>query len=112
MIGLKSVKKSTLNIFSFIDFAVLLLWLIAFAVARVTSDGPAADYFAVAFVAVYAAAIVWVLFYTVASIVLMIKKSEYSMATLIAYALNIPFFAILISVIKDIVANGLIPVLR
>lgn len=104
---MKSAKKSILNIFSFVDLAVLVLWLVVYALARLTADTAATDYFSAAFVIVYVAAILWVLFYTVASIVLMIKKAPFSPVPLIgAYVLNIVWIIVLAAVIKNMAAMG------
>lgn len=107
MIDVKNEKKSLVNIFSYVDFAVMFVWLAVFVAARAAADAAFADYLAAAYVIVYLAAIVWVLFYTVFSIVSMIKKKRFSvLPTVIAYALNIAFSAILISVIMNIKTMG------
>lgn len=104
---MKSAKKSVLNIFSFVDLAVLALWLAVYVLARLTADTAATDYFSAAFVIVYVAEILWVLFYTAASIVLMIKKAPFSPAPLIvAYAANVVWIIVLVAVIKNITIMG------
>lgn len=103
----KAPKKSILNIFSFADMAALLIWLTVFVLARITANNNFADYFAAAFVIVYLAVTVWVLAYTVISVILLIKKSEFSAVLLIfTYALNIAFIALLIWSIINIKVMG------
>lgn len=103
----KSPKKSILNFFSFADMAALFIWLAVFVLARITANNNFADYFAAAFVIVYLAVTVWVLAYTVISVILLIKKSEFSAVLLIfTYALNIAFIALLIWSIINIKVMG------
>lgn len=87
--------------------AALFIWLAVFVLARITANNNFADYFAAAFVIVYLAVTVWVLAYTVISVILLIKKSEFSAVLLIfTYALNIAFIALLIWSIINIKVMG------
>ncbi len=101
------IMKKLLNIFAITDLSVLTLWLIIFIIARLTADTAAADYFAAAFVIIYAIAIVAVLAFTVASVILLIKKKEFSLPLLIfTYVMNFAWIAVLIAVVKNMTIMG------
>lgn len=96
--------KKTLNILSTVDLSVLALWLIAFIVARLTAETSAADPISAAFVIIYAVAIITVLVFTVASVILLIKKKEFSLPLLIfTYVMNFAWIAVLIALIQHII---------
>ncbi len=92
--------KKTLNILSIADLSVLALWLISFVSARITADTSYADGFAAAFVIIYSIAAVAVISYTVASVILIIKKKKFSLPLLItAYVTNSVWIAVFALVI-------------
>lgn len=94
------IMKKTLNILSVTDLAVIGIWAIALAVSRLTAETPYANYIAAAFVIIYAIAIVAVAAYTVASIILLIKKKKFSLPLLLfTYITNIAWVAIIFMVI-------------
>lgn len=87
--------KKTLNIISVADLAVLALWAITLAVSRLTAETEISQYFAAAFVILYIAAIIVAAAYTVTSIVLFIKKKEFSFPLVFfTYVMNIAFVAV------------------
>ena len=89
--------KKTLNILSVTDLAVIGIWAIALAVSRLTAETAYANHIAAAFVIIYALAIIAVAAYTVASILLLIKKKEFSLPLLLfTYITNIAWVAIIL----------------
>lgn len=99
--------KKILNILSIADLSVLALWLISLIVARLTADTAAADPIAAAFVIIYAVAIIAVLVYTIVSVILLIKKKEFSLPLLIfTYVMNFAWIAVLIAVVKNMTIMG------
>ncbi len=99
--------KKILNIFAITDLSVLALWLISFIVARLTADTPYADPIAAVFVIFYLIAIITVLVFTVASVIMLIMKKKFSLPLLIfTYAINLAWIAVLVMVIKNMTFMG------
>lgn len=96
--------KKTINILAIADLSVLALWLISFIVSRLTAETSAAAPISAAFVIIYAVAIITVLVFTVASVILLIKKKEFSLPLLIfTYVMNFAWIAVLVALIQHII---------
>ena len=92
--------KKTLNILSIADLSIIVLWAVALAVSRITAETQYANYIAAAFVIIYAIAILAVAAYTVASIILLLKKKKFSLPLLLfTYITNAAWVAIIFMVI-------------
>lgn len=90
--------KKALNILSAADLSVLVLWAAFLTASRIF---PETEFFSVAFVIVYAIAIITVLLHTIVSIVLLIKKKGCSLPLLIStYAINFVWVIILAMLIS------------
>lgn len=99
--------KKILNIFAIADLSVLALWLISLIVARITAETAAAYPLAAAFVIIYIIAIITVAVFTVASVILLIKKKGFSLPLLIfTYVINFAWIAVLVAVVKNITVMG------
>lgn len=99
--------KKLLNIFAAADLSVLALWLISFIAARLTADKTYADAVAAVFVILYLIAIIAVLVFTVVSVILLIKKKEFSLPLLIfTYVINLAWIAVLVMVVKNMTFMG------
>lgn len=99
--------KKFLNILAIADLSVLALWLISFIVARLTAETSAADPVAAAFVIIYAVAIITVSVFTVASVILLVKKKEFSLPLLIfTYVMNFAWVAVFVALIQHIIDMG------
>lgn len=92
--------KKTINILSIADLSVIALWAIALVISRLTAETSFASTIAAVFVVIYAVAIVFVAAYTIASIVLFIKKKKYSLPLVFfTYVINIAWVAIIFMVV-------------
>ncbi|MBQ2846821.1 MAG: hypothetical protein IJE74_01005 [Clostridia bacterium] len=97
--------KKVLNILAITDLSVLALWAVTLIISRIAADSASADVFAAIFVIIYIIAIVAVAAFTVASIILMVKKKKFSLPLMIfTYVVNIAWTAIFAMVI-DYVTN-------
>lgn len=93
--------KKLINIFAIIDLSVIALWTVSLIIARITADTASADIFAAIFVIIYIAAIIAVAAFTVASIILLIKKKKFSLPLLIfTYTINLAWVAVFAMVIE------------
>lgn len=99
--------KKTLNIFAITDLSVLTLWIITLIAARIAADTSWADPVSAAFVIIYIIALAVVAAFTIASIILLIMKKQFSLPLLIfTYIMNFAWIAVLVAVIKNMTIMG------
>lgn len=98
MFKMKTTKKSTVDIFAFVDLSLLALWLISLLASKTEIEA-----FSVIFLFSYIAAIIVAVIFTVVSVAAAVKKKPFSKPLVVTtYIVNAVWVFILICVLKNI----------